>query len=672
MSLQCTYCNYELKTGRTSLGGTVACEKCGSKIESGYNSRQKGSVGIHPLLAKRYGDIEAESFLRAAQSRVTPVANSQTPSDDAEWPSIPGYELIERIGKGAMGSVFRALHLASRREAALKILASELVSRDDLVARFEREAAALRSFRHRNVVAIFDSGSIHKTHYYSMEYVLGTTLRKVVKVGPMDPKVAIKFARQMLQALKAAHDRGIIHRDLKPENIIIEAEQGATLSGNERLVLVDFGLAGILNEAADPHPNLTHSRVTMGTVNYMAPEQHIDAKRVDHRSDLYAAGVIIYECLTGDLPLGRFAMPREKGVAVPPSVDTCLIKALARLPQERFQSAEEFDTALGIIETELACSVWEPLSPVKETPRPKIKFFDKWNLGIAREKLASQHTVFPTKWMKSPPWLKRPAFVAAGVTFGIFMMAAVVIANRAPREVAISATGATPVFAKGNFNAPSPVVRKDANASSIELGKAGGAGQLVKWESESPVWGYENERIGYFAKQGDRGHFRRDFSFAVSPEKLTIGGPLTYSAHLSFERLVLPVDITLAQHMARESLGSSPEIPAGGVFLVNKRGRRAIGMIVFADGSCGMTEAHRNGSALEEDAHRRVNCKAPFDGKSLEVKMVCDLKTKSCTGYVGGQKVATEGVEGLGDETWHVALGCRNLNCLFDGAGKKS
>lgn len=661
MSYQCSNCQHENKSANPSRGGTVSCERCGSKMDSGYGSRQKGSVGIHPLLAKRYDEIDAETSMRATQSRVTPV---EMPSKyaDIEWPKIPGYDLIERIGKGAMGSVFRALHLASRREAAVKILAAELVCRDDLVARFEREAAALRSFRHRNVVAIFDSGSFQKLHYYSMEYVIGTTLRRFVKIGTLQPKVAVRFARQMLLALKAAHDRGIIHRDLKPENIIIEADQSAKLTGKERLVLVDFGLAGIVNEAVDPHPNLTHSRVTMGTVNYMAPEQHVDAKRVDFRSDLYAAGVILYECLTGDLPLGRFAMPREKGVAVPPSVDACLIKALARLPAERFQDAQEFDAALAQIEGELEIGTWETV-PVSKEFKTEIKFFDNWNFGIERQKPASLGTMIPSKYMKAPPWLKRPAWIAAAVTLGIFICAAAVIANRTPREVAISENGATAVYARGNFNAPAPFIRREAGIPiSAELSAKE---KLVKWDSESPVWGFENERIAYLAKQGDGGHFRRDFSFAVSPEKLSLLAPLVYSAHLSFERLVLPVDLTKAQHFARESLGANPQAPAGGLFLVNKKGGRAVGIVVYADGSCGMTELRRNGTSLEDDGNRRVSCKAPFEGKSLEVKMVCDPKAKSCTGFVGAQKIATESVEGLADDTWHVALGCRNLNCLF-------
>ena len=131
----------------------------------------------------------------------------------------------------------------------------------------------------------------------------------------------------MIQGLGAAHARGVIHRDLKPENILVQLEAPGIA---ERLVIVDFGLAGMLDENNDPHPNLTKSRMTMGTVNYLAPEQRTDAKRVDQRADLYAAGVIFYELLTGNLPLGRFALPTERGVPVPLSVDRCIVRALAR------------------------------------------------------------------------------------------------------------------------------------------------------------------------------------------------------------------------------------------------------------------------------------------------------------------------------------------------------
>jgi hypothetical protein len=225
------------------------------------------------------------------------------------------------------------------------------------------------------------------------------------------------------------------------------------------------------------------------------------------------------------------------------------------------------------------------------------------------------------------------------------------------------------VFAKGNFEAPNPYQRGDALAAQVVLSDQN---NFVKWESESPVWGYQNSRIGYRAKQGDVGHFRRDFSFAVSPEKTLKTASSTYTANLAFERLVLPVDLTKAQYLARETLGASPQLPAGGIFLVNKKAKRAVGMVVFVDGTCTMTQVQHGNASGEDNDRRRTVCRAPFDGKNAELKLQCDAKGKTCTGFVNGQKVATESVDGIADDSWHVALGCRNINCLFDSGTKKS
>ncbi|MDA0713489.1 MAG: serine/threonine-protein kinase, partial [bacterium] len=340
MSFRCHNCQSELKSDLALLDRPGRCENCGSTVDTNFLGHVKRNVGIHPALARRYVEIE-KSFIsdhstvyqatKPSPTQSKAVHDSRKFRYEAELdeivPRIPGYELLDCIGKGAMGSVYRALHLSSGRDAAVKILSPELSNRRDLVARFEREAAALRAFRHPNVVAIFDSGSYGHTHYYGMEFIEGINLRRYIKKGPIEVEKAIYYMRSILRGLKAAHDRGIIHRDLKPENILVEKVEG---KADERVVLVDFGLAGILNESNDPHPNLTRSKVTMGTVNYMAPEQHDDAKRVDFRSDLYACGVILYECITGDLPLGRFLFPTERGLRVPVSIDICLAKALSR------------------------------------------------------------------------------------------------------------------------------------------------------------------------------------------------------------------------------------------------------------------------------------------------------------------------------------------------------
>ena len=405
---RCPACNANVVDAGVAPGGSLRCDRCGTRFPKAKarpvgvgatGGRDEEGLGIHPALAKKYtaalpqapkpqvphlreqgrvvqggvpsaegaavdarddGTAPARPAARnsmgapaadglRANSMPAPPPQVKPPSPTEPLPQIPGFHVMELIGKGAMGRVYRAQHLQSGRMAAIKTLAPELAVRPDFVARFEREGAAMRAVRHPGVVQVWDQGKAGADIYYiAMEFIEGHPLRKFLERGPLAPAFALRYTRLILQALQAAHSPGVIHRDLKPENILMHGP-----AGMEKPVLVDFGLAGIMEEENDPHPNLTKSRMTMGTVNYMAPEQRTDAKRVDQRADLYAAGVILYELLTGDLPLGRFALPTEKGLNVPASVDRLIIKALARNAEERFQHARDFDAAVAVIENEI-------------------------------------------------------------------------------------------------------------------------------------------------------------------------------------------------------------------------------------------------------------------------------------------------------------------------------
>ncbi len=404
MSERCPACNADVADAGVAPGGSLRCDRCATRFPKPKRAAaaaeravatDEGGLGIHPALAKRYTHALPQaplpSALRAARPQIdtrvldggmqslpsteepgtapgrparrslegaapapspkatpTTAATANKPATEP-LPVIPGFDVIEMIGKGAMGRVYRARQLSTGRCAAIKTLAPELAVRPDFVARFEREGAAMRAISHPGVVSVWDQGRAGTDIYYiAMEFIEGHPLRKFLERGPLEPALALRFTRLILQALYAAHKPGVIHRDLKPENILMNGP-----AGDERPVLVDFGLAGIMEEENDPHPNLTKSRMTMGTVNYMAPEQRTDAKRVDQRADLYAAGVILYELLTGDLPLGRFNLPTEKGLAVPASIDRLIIKALARNAEERFQNARDFDAAIAAIEPDI-------------------------------------------------------------------------------------------------------------------------------------------------------------------------------------------------------------------------------------------------------------------------------------------------------------------------------
>lgn len=340
MLLSCNSCHKEYVASNRSSQEEFVCTKCLSRGKE-HNTK----LGLHPALERRFAQSdERKTIINSPRS--THLSGHKGASDKMlglnTMPSIPGFDIAYQVGRGAMGQVYRARQIKTGRMVAIKVLSHELSLRSDLVARFEREAYALKSLTNENVVTVIDAGHVEDIHYFAMEFIDGITLRTRINRGPISLREAIYISLAILNGLKAAHQHGIIHRDLKPENVLLAYPDSDFSSFPKRVVLVDFGLVGIGGLAFDPHPNLTRSKVTMGTVNYMAPEQHVDAKRVDHRSDLYSLGVILFEMLTGDLPLGRYLMPSERGMGTPVALDAILMRSLARGVLDRFSSAEQF------------------------------------------------------------------------------------------------------------------------------------------------------------------------------------------------------------------------------------------------------------------------------------------------------------------------------------------
>lgn len=349
MEITCSECSYKFTVAKSPPNTPQCCTRC-HFITKGRSSKNY-SIGLHPILAERY--YSKEKIPKKKSEKVSKAASTND-KVAAQAARIPGYEILECVGQGAMGFVYRALRVSDQKEVAVKILSQKMADNADLVARFEREAAALRSFRHENIVAIIDSGVSEHMHYLCMEFIEGTTLRKILRNDSLNPTQAINYTQAILAGLAAAHKRGVIHRDLKPENVLVQTVNSAPNKVQVRIVLVDFGLAGIINEQFDPHPNLTQSRMSMGTINYMAPEQSCDAKRVDLRCDIYSCGVILYECLTGSLPTGRYRLPSEKNSALPVALDHCILKALNQQAENRYHSAREFSDALQKILNEIS------------------------------------------------------------------------------------------------------------------------------------------------------------------------------------------------------------------------------------------------------------------------------------------------------------------------------
>jgi tRNA A-37 threonylcarbamoyl transferase component Bud32 len=246
---------------------------------------------------------------------------------------FPQLEILALIGRGGMGAVYKARQPALDRLVALKVLPAREDDRD-FAARFTREARALARLSHPNIIAVHEFGEVEGFHYFVMELVDGPNLRQLQQAGKLLPRQALQIIPQICEALQFAHDAGIVHRDIKPENVLIDRKG--------RVRIADFGLAKIVG--CDPEDfRLTGVRDVMGTPHYMAPEQVEKPQEVDHRADIYSLGVVFYEMLTGELPLGKFAPPSHKA-AVDARWDEVILRALEKDPHLRYQQASEIKT----------------------------------------------------------------------------------------------------------------------------------------------------------------------------------------------------------------------------------------------------------------------------------------------------------------------------------------
>jgi serine/threonine protein kinase len=242
---------------------------------------------------------------------------------------FPQLEMLDLLGQGGMGAVYKARQRKLDRLVAVKILPPEVAHDSAFAERFTREARALARLNHPQIVTVHDFGDVDGLYYFTMEYVDGRNLRDLLQEGPLPPAQARSLALQICDALQYAHDEGLVHRDIKPENILLDRKG--------RVKIADFGLAKLVG-LTPTYLTLTGAHEVMGTLLYMAPEQMKQSHSVDHRADLYSLGVILYEMVTGELPLGRFAPPSRKA-GVDERFDEVVLRALAREPAERYQDA---------------------------------------------------------------------------------------------------------------------------------------------------------------------------------------------------------------------------------------------------------------------------------------------------------------------------------------------
>lgn len=270
---------------------------------------------------------------------------------------VGAYEVGDLLRRGGMGEIYKGRHPQLERTVAIKILPESRSTSGEFRTRFEREARMVAALRHSNIVNVFDFGNVGDTVYFVMEYIDGQELGEYLDAhGPLSLQAALPFVRDITEALDYAHDEGLVHRDVKPSNVML---QPITTSRDEptpyRAILMDFGVAKIRNA----HTGLTQSG-TMGTLDYMAPEQILEAKEVDRRADIYSLGIVVFQMLTGRLPfyganVGQLLMahihtpppdPRQYAPDLPAASAAAVLKALAKTPDDRFATASAFYDAL--------------------------------------------------------------------------------------------------------------------------------------------------------------------------------------------------------------------------------------------------------------------------------------------------------------------------------------
>ena len=415
------------------------------------------------------------------------------PSPDEIAKHFPQFEILEFLGRGGMGVVYKVRQPKLNRIVALKILAPENVAEPKFAERFEREAQALARLNHPNIVTVYDFGETDGLYFLTMEFVDGVSLRQLLLTRKIAPEEALAIVPKICEALQFAHEQGVVHRDIKPENMLLD-KQG-------RVKIADFGIAKIVEGTAQeiPSPSLTatHSPSdgegagesgegltqdqVLGTPHYMAPEQVEHPQRVDHRADIYSLGVVFYEMLTSELPLGKFQPPSKK-VQVDVRLDEVVLRTLEKEPERRYQQASQVKTD---VET------------ISSSPRVGSSAGEK-------SRFASPATRYNST---------EPTIVGIGTLFFVFLLSAGLEMSRASmvpfKETlilmcivglgicALSLAGIwpfpSPWFPEPNFSSRNLRRRNAAAASEVELGPH---------FSRTAIWGAGCLALAAFAVSG--------------------------------------------------------------------------------------------------------------------------------------------------------------------------
>jgi len=606
-------CGIRFEVKRTDVRGSMAPPKKEPLPTVSARPAPQGAPSSVPVDVVLENTVASGSQPNAGN--VTTVSNP---------PSVPGYELLELLGRGGMGEVWKARQLSLGRVVALKVLPDKFARDPEFVKRFEKEATALAALSHPNIVQIIDRGQSGEHVYFTMELVTGINLRELMNNQKLSVRDALRIGSQVARAIDYAHEQKIVHRDLKPENILVD--------GRGHVKIADFGLAGM--QGSEHNISLTATAVAMGTVNYMAPEQRRDAKNVDHRADLYSLGVMLYEMLTGELPIGRFKPPSQKAPGVDPGLDEVVHQLLETEPDARPKRALETAVAL------------DELTPPPEGATPPG----------TRRRSQSPSPAKATSFIQQP---------AAGWKLGVFVLGALLAVGVAlkfwPSGPPPAPSAPPPWYADTEdwlFTTPNVEGNRltldfepAADFAGETLNAHSGAWTLVNGTLQSIQYGDPTESSHLLPRTyvKDRFWSSDDFEAAVDveleplPPEFPPVDPETSQrfAELAFRILDLQVSI----------------------FAIPGTDMRLGWRYFTSDGQEVQGNSTRDFvNELVEDAVKVP--KGPFRVRlTLHKQKNGDVNVE---GYVNKTRFVRTVLHGLAGQVGKVALGCRNLVCRFD------
>jgi serine/threonine protein kinase len=457
-------------TARPSPSSRAACPRCGRTVPA------NAVLGACPAC------LLAAGF---ASEPAAPAATPPPPSPAELAPEFPELELIELLGRGGMGAVYKARQRALDRLVALKLLRPGLDADPSFAERFTREARALAQLNHPGIVTLYEFGRTPGGLFFIlMEFVDGLNLRQLLAAGRLSPREALAIIPPLCDALQYAHDRGFVHRDIKPENLLIDRLG--------RVKVADFGLAKLTAKSASPadtktpspsvsatgHGSLvtghssdgeTTAGQVFGTPGYMAPEQREQPSVVDHRADIYALGVVLYQLLTGELPDAKQLQPPSHRVQIDVRLDAIVLRALETTPGRRYSAASELKTQVEHV-TRTTAEKEKPASEIASPVPPP---------PIARDRSPSSQR-FPAA---RRPWYKwkRVPITAGVLLLGLLLHAFVIAPFRlegSSVEPEIPAGSLVFVYKFDRHFSPGDIVAYQHTESLVYVGRVTAAGPV--------------------------------------------------------------------------------------------------------------------------------------------------------------------------------------------------